>query len=187
MKTRVTTRVVHRRRRRKPSAMKGEKKASAESSALALVLLRTHVHGRTTSAASRTLPKRRAIRGKFAALISKAPQDVPRKDWRDYLDGFSVEHEGQPTQIRAFMPDQSSRLEAHDLPLEGVSVDTSQSETFASVIAGEEARHILRTSFRAQCGSQCLAKMNWRSKLQTAVSQLYPVARRESKQLDALV
>lgn len=139
MKTRVTTRVVHRRRRRKPSAMKGEKKASAESSTLALVLLRTHVRGRTTSTASRTLPKRRAIRGKFAALISKAPQDVPQKDWRDYLDGFSVEHEGQSTQIRAFMPDQSSRLEAHDLPLEGVSVDTSQSEAFASVIAGEEA------------------------------------------------
>lgn len=137
MKTRATTREFHQRRQRsrKPSARKRQRKASAESSTLALVLLRTNAPSRT----SRTLPKGRAIRGKFAVLISKAPQDVPQKDWRDYLDGFSVEHEGQPTQIQAFLPDQSSRLEAHDLPLEGVSVDTSQSETFASVIAGEEA------------------------------------------------
>ena len=141
MKTRATTRVVHRRRphSRIPSTRKTERKTAAASSTLALVLLRTSARARTSGAASRMLPKRTALRGKFAALISKAPQDVPQKDWRDYLDGFSVEHEGQLTQIRAFLPNQSSRLEAHDLPLEGVSVDTSQSETFASVIAGEDA------------------------------------------------
>lgn len=149
MKTRATTRAVQRRRQQshRTSPAKGRKKATGRSPihpvagarSLALVMLRTGVHRRTSGATRRLPPKLAAARRKFEALSSKAPQDVPRQDWKEYLDGFNVEHEGRPTRIQAFQPDETSSLEAHDLPLEGISIDKSQSETFASVIAGEEA------------------------------------------------
>ncbi len=75
----------------------------------------------------------------------ETPRDIPREQWRDFLDHFSAAHERWLTTIEVIQPDQTSRIEAEDLPFEGVSVDTPGS-TATEVIAGNEPReHVTHT------------------------------------------
>ena len=92
--------------------------------------------GKTKAALARTLPKRAAVHRKVAP--DEFPHYIERENWKEFLDDFSAEHEAWTAEIQVFQPDQTSRIEAHDLPLEGISVDLKPDEAVASVTVGEQ-------------------------------------------------
>ena len=95
---------------------------------------------RTASASSKakTLPKRVTAHQKIASALRRIPAEIKREDWKAFLDDFSVEHEDWPTEVVVVGADERSRIEAHDLPLEGITVDLEPEQAVVSVIAGQE-------------------------------------------------
>ncbi len=49
-------------------------------------------------------------------------QEIPRQDWNNFFDGFSRQHEGWLATLEIFAPDVGAQEEAHELPLEGISI-----------------------------------------------------------------
>ena len=58
-------------------------------------------------------------------------QEIPRNEWIQFFDTFSRQHEGWLATLEIFGPEVGAQEEAHELPLEGVSVasETDASET----------------------------------------------------------
>ncbi len=72
--------------------------------------------------------------------------DIPRESWREYLDQFSEAHEGWPTDLKVFQPDQTARVQAHSLPLEGLAAEVKGPQASVSIALGEEATdHLTHT------------------------------------------
>ena len=51
-----------------------------------------------------------------------ATQEIPRTEWNNFFDGCSRQHEGWLATLEVFAPDVGAQEEAHDLPLEGISI-----------------------------------------------------------------
>ncbi len=49
-------------------------------------------------------------------------QEIPREDWSNFFDVFSRQHEGWLATLEIFAPEVGAQEEAHELPLEGVSI-----------------------------------------------------------------
>lgn len=49
-------------------------------------------------------------------------QEIPRAEWNSFFDVFSRQHEGWLATLEVFAPDVGAQEEAHELPLEGISV-----------------------------------------------------------------
>jgi hypothetical protein len=100
--------------------------------------------GRHQSAAgtqtTRMLPKHARAHREMAVIVSGAPREIPHADWMTFLDDFSVQHEGWSTELRVFAPDQTSRLEVKNLPLQGVSIDFEAHDATALILVGTEAQ-----------------------------------------------
>lgn len=69
-------------------------------------------------------------------------RSIPREQWREELDSFSRQHEGWIVRIEVADADGRIRTEARDLPLQGVSADSPQSERLAIMVGERSDRHL---------------------------------------------
>jgi hypothetical protein len=128
-----------------PAALGRRKPAAARQGSRAAIVGRTKAGGRTTAALARTLPKRAATHAAVAGKSIRYPYEIPRDDWEDFLNDFSNEHDGWTSEIQVLLPNQTARIAAQGLPLEGVSIDYKANECTAAVSAGTEtADHLQR-------------------------------------------
>ena len=54
-------------------------------------------------------------------------QEIQREEWRKFFDAFSRQHEGWLATLEIFAPDLGAQEEAHELPLEGISISSEGS------------------------------------------------------------
>ena len=74
-------------------------------------------------------------------------QEIPRQEWKSFFDSFSRQHEGWLATLEVLVSDVGAQEEAHELPLEGVSVasNTNQTETIAISMGRTLEDHISHT------------------------------------------
>jgi hypothetical protein len=56
-------------------------------------------------------------------------QEIPRDEWKTFLDTFSNQHEGWLATLEVLGTDIGAQQEARDLPLEGISVTSTDDES----------------------------------------------------------
>jgi hypothetical protein len=61
-------------------------------------------------------------------------QEIPRDEWNNFLDVFSRQHEGWLATLEVFGPEIGAQEEAHELPLEGISIASGINGTDAIAI-----------------------------------------------------
>jgi Family of unknown function (DUF5335) len=52
-------------------------------------------------------------------------QEIPRPEWNHFFAGFSRQHEGWLATLEVFAPEVGAQEEAHELPLEGISIGSA--------------------------------------------------------------
>ena len=74
-------------------------------------------------------------------------QEIPRKEWNNFFDTFSRQHEGWLATLEVLTAEIGAQEEAHELPLEGVSVasETDESESIAISMGKTPEAHISHT------------------------------------------
>ena len=74
-------------------------------------------------------------------------QEIPRKEWNNFFDTFSRQHEGWLATLEVFGPEIGAQEEARELPLEGVSIasGTNEPETIAISIGKSPEDHLSHT------------------------------------------
>jgi hypothetical protein len=74
-------------------------------------------------------------------------QEIPRAEWNNFFDGFSLQHEAWLATFEVFAPDVGAQEEAHELPLEGISIDsTDENSNSISINLGRSpADHVTHT------------------------------------------
>ena len=58
-------------------------------------------------------------------------QEIPRREWRQFFDSFSRQHEGWLATLEVLGADVGAQEEGRELPLAGVSVSSGSDETEA--------------------------------------------------------
>ena len=61
-------------------------------------------------------------------------QEIPREDWSNFFNVFSRQHEGWLATLEILAPDVGAQEEAHELPLEGISIASGGNEADAIAI-----------------------------------------------------
>jgi hypothetical protein len=79
-------------------------------------------------------------------------QEIPRQEWNSFFDSFSRRHEGWLATLEVLDPDAGAQEEAHDLPLEGVSVasEADKSKSIAINMGKTPEDHISHTITKPQ-------------------------------------
>src|SRR5204862_7927674 len=79
-------------------------------------------------------------------------KEIPRPEWNSFFDSFSRQHEGWLATLEVFDPDVGAQEEAHDLPLEGVSVasEADKSKSIAINMGKTAEDHISHTITKPQ-------------------------------------
>ena len=74
-------------------------------------------------------------------------REIPRENWNSFFDTFSRQHEGWLATLEVLGRDFGAQEEAHELPLEGVSISsgTNEAETIAISIGKTPESHISHT------------------------------------------
>ena len=74
-------------------------------------------------------------------------REIPREEWSKFFDVFSRQHEGWLATLEIFAPDVGAQMEAHELPLEGISIASGGSVADAIAISlGKNAEdHVTHT------------------------------------------
>src|SRR2546421_1996125 len=74
-------------------------------------------------------------------------QEIPRQEWDSFFDSFSRQHEGWLATLEVFGPEVGAREEAHELPLEGISIasETDKSKSIAISMGKTPEDHISHT------------------------------------------
>jgi hypothetical protein len=62
-------------------------------------------------------------------------QEIPREEWQGFFEVFSRQHEGWLATLELLGSDMGAQEEAHELPLEGLSIDSGGKESEAIVIS----------------------------------------------------
>ena len=62
-------------------------------------------------------------------------KEIPREEWSNFFDVFSRQHEGWLATLEIFGPEVGAQEEAHELPLEGISLASGGNETDAVAIS----------------------------------------------------
>ena len=62
-------------------------------------------------------------------------QEIPRDEWKIFLDTFSRQHEGWLATVEVLGRDIGAQEEAHDLPLEGITATSKDSAPEAIAIS----------------------------------------------------
>jgi hypothetical protein len=61
-------------------------------------------------------------------------KEIPKNEWREFLDDFTRENLGAQVTIEVQDPEAGSQVEARDLPLQGIAADNKE----VAVIVGDE-------------------------------------------------
>src|SRR5947199_8847755 len=74
-------------------------------------------------------------------------QEIPRPEWNNFFDSFSRQHEGWLATLEVLGTEIGAQEEAHELPLEGVSIGSgiNEPETIAISIGRTPDDHISHT------------------------------------------
>ena len=74
-------------------------------------------------------------------------QEIPRHEWNNFFDSFSRQHEGWLATLEVFDSEVGAQEEAHELPLEGVSVasEADKSESITISLGRTPEDHISHT------------------------------------------
>jgi hypothetical protein len=74
-------------------------------------------------------------------------QEIPREEWQGFFEVFSRQHEGWLATLELLGSDIGAQEEAHELPLEGLSLDSGGNESEAIVISLGRTRrdHVTHT------------------------------------------
>ena len=74
-------------------------------------------------------------------------QEIPRPEWNNFFDSFSRQHEGGLATLEVLGTEIGAQEEAHELPLEGVSIGSgiNEPETIAISIGRTPDDHISHT------------------------------------------
>jgi len=65
--------------------------------------------------------------------------EIPREDWSQFCDRFSRQHRGGRVTIESVAPNGQTRVVAHELPLQGITVDKAGGKPEFSIIVGQES------------------------------------------------
>lgn len=60
--------------------------------------------------------------------------EIRREEWSNFFDGFSRQHEGWLATLEVFAADVGAQEEAHELPLEGISITSGANSPDAIAI-----------------------------------------------------
>lgn len=71
-----------------------------------------------------------------------ASTEIPRNQWRDLFDSFSRQHEGWIVRVAVTGPDGTVRLEARDLPLQGVSTNSPRDDRISIMVGARADDHL---------------------------------------------
>src|SRR5436189_3976439 len=79
-------------------------------------------------------------------------QEIPREEWNSFFDSFSRQHEGWLATLEVLGPNVGAQEEAHELPLEGVSVasEADKSESIAINMGKTAEDHVSHTITKPQ-------------------------------------
>jgi len=79
-------------------------------------------------------------------------QEIPRTDWAKFFGVFSRQHEGWLATLEVFAPDVGAQQEAHELPLEGISIasEADDAETIAISLGKSPEDHLTHTVGKPQ-------------------------------------
>ncbi len=74
-------------------------------------------------------------------------QEIPRKEWNNFFNTFSRQHEGWLATLEIFGPELGAQEEAHQLPLEGVTVasETDEAQSIAISLGKTPEDHVSHT------------------------------------------
>jgi hypothetical protein len=62
-------------------------------------------------------------------------REIPRQEWNSFFNTFSRQHQGWLATLEVFASDVGAQEEAHDLPLEGISIDLADDRNDAIAIS----------------------------------------------------
>ena len=62
-------------------------------------------------------------------------QEIPREQWRSFFNSFSQQHEGWLATLELFSLEIGAQEEAHELPFEGISINSNESEKESVIIS----------------------------------------------------
>jgi hypothetical protein len=71
-----------------------------------------------------------------------AGRDISRDRWRETLNSFSRRHVGWMVRVEVTGPDGRARVEAIDLPLQGVSTDSERNSRIDVMVGSQRDDHI---------------------------------------------
>jgi len=76
-----------------------------------------------------------------------ATQEIPRDEWREFFDGFSRRHEGWLVTVEVLGSDIGAQVEAHELPLVGVTAEThgERQDEIAIIVGDSSQAHVTRS------------------------------------------
>jgi hypothetical protein len=73
-------------------------------------------------------------------------QEIPRQEWNNFFDLFSRQHEGWLATLEVFGPDIGAQEQAHEMPLEGVSIASENNPTEIAINLGKTPEdHVTHT------------------------------------------
>lgn len=73
-------------------------------------------------------------------------QEIPRTEWRSFFDAFNRQHEGWLATLEIFSSEIGAQEQAHELPLEGVTVSQSGADEEIAISLGRSPdEHISHT------------------------------------------
>lgn len=72
-------------------------------------------------------------------------QEIPRADWKTFLNVFSRQHEGWLSTLELLGSDIGAQREARDLPLEGISVTDDDAQEIAISLGNITTDHVTHT------------------------------------------
>jgi hypothetical protein len=73
-------------------------------------------------------------------------REIPRTEWRSFFDAFNRQHEGWLATLEVFSSEIGAQEQAHELPLEGVTVSqTGPAEEIAISLGRSPDEHISHT------------------------------------------
>ncbi|MBI2876197.1 MAG: DUF5335 family protein [Candidatus Tectomicrobia bacterium] len=73
-------------------------------------------------------------------------REIPRNEWAQFFDNFSRRYRGWLVTVEVLGPDIGAQIEAHELPLEGITTEVKEDgEEIISILGKEPMAHITHT------------------------------------------
>jgi len=77
-------------------------------------------------------------------------QEIPREEWQSFFEVFSRQHEGWLATLELLGSDIGAQEEAHELPLEGLSVESDEAKAIVISLGRSPQYHVTHTISRPE-------------------------------------